>query len=396
MKRKHNMTTVRRPMMLNRIKRTNTWVTIKLVILIAAVAAGVLAIIFFGFPLIEDLVKGVDPSLRYQPKGEADFETEAAPRQEQIDSKEIYTEKEYRLKNEPYIDGDNIIFTTQKQRNTLDAMDGVVIFNTVTGETRLLANVEKKYDELVDPVLSGNFAVYIDSIKNGGGRILGYDLEKDEQFVIKEFAYAQPRLSISGDRLAFMQWAGETTQRIYVYDVKTREAATVKLYEKEDVRCSDVDISDRDMVWAERDDKGNSVLKRLVFLEDGTSKYENYNFGNAVYAPKTNGSSIVFRTENYGTETSLMMSTEGAPPAKLADGAFDYGIGNNFVAYTKNEQVYVAYTHSPDTDQVTNEVTKNMLASVNGNGLCYYDRTDKAGKDAVVDDVVKYAYVPAS
>ncbi len=341
----------------------------------------------------------MDPSLRYQPKIEAKFEEEEAIKPAAIESQEIYTDKEYRLKNEPYIDGDNIIFTTQEQRNSLGAMDGVAIFNTKTGETRLLEHVEKKYDQLVTPVLSGSIAVYIDSLKGGGGRILGYDLEKDEQFLIKEFAYAQPQLALSGDRLAFMQWAGETTQRIYVYDVKTREAATVRLYEDESVRCSDVDISDNDLVWAEKDAKGNSVLKRVIFLEDGTSKYESYDLGNAVYRPKTNGKSIVFSTEEYSKAAPLMISTGGAAPTKLADGVFDYGIGDHFAAYTKNEQVYVAYTNSPETEQVTNEVTKNLLASVNQNGVCYYDTTDKEVKKekiSIVDDVVKYAYVPGA
>lgn len=401
MRRRRGMTTVRQPMMLGRIRRTNMWVTIRIVILIAAVAAGVLAIIFFGFPLIEDLVKGVDPSLRYQPKLEANFEEEEAPSKEQIDSKEVYTEKEYRLKNEPYIDGYNIIFTTQKQRNALDVFDSVAIYDTQSGETKLLEHVEKKYDKLVSPVLSGNIAVYIDSNDSGGGRILGYDLEKNEQFVIKEFAYAQPQLAISGERLAFMQWAGETTQRIYVYNVKTREAATVKLYEKGDVTCGDVDISDKDMVWAEKDKKGNSVLKRIVFNEDGTSQYENYNFGNAVYNPKTNGTNIVFKTERYSIASALMSSTQGAEPAKLADSVFDYGIGNDFVAYSKNGQIYVAHTNSQATDQVSSDITLNLLASVNGNALCYYDLTDKQVNTElsddemkyVVDDVVKYAYV---
>lgn len=403
MKRKRKMTTVRQPMMLGRIRRTNTWVAIKVLILIAAVSAGVLAIIFFGFPLIEDLLKGVDPSLRYQPKIEADFEEEKAPVKQKIESKEIYTEKSYRLKNEPYIDNNNIIFTTQAQSNSLGLMDSVAVFDAETGETRLLQNVEKKYDDLVDPVLSGNFAVYIDSIRGGGGRILGYDMETNTQFLIKEFAYAQPQLALSGTRLAFMQWAGDTTQRIYVYDLKTREAATVRLYDQENVRCGDVDISDTDMVWAEQDGKGNSVLKRIVFLEDGTSKYSSYNLGNAVYRPKTNGKNVVFSTEEYGIAAPLMMSTGGAPPTKIADGVFDYGIGDNFVTYAKNGQIYAAYTNSQETDQVTSDITQNLLASANGNGICYYDLTDKQGSTAisdgelkyVADDVVKYAYVSA-
>ncbi|MEG2202018.1 MAG: hypothetical protein RRY10_00090 [Christensenellaceae bacterium] len=73
--RKHKgRTTIRRPMGVRRVKFSNAVPAIKFIVLIAGVAIGVLAMIFFGFPLIEDLVKGVDPSLRYQPKIEANFE----------------------------------------------------------------------------------------------------------------------------------------------------------------------------------------------------------------------------------------------------------------------------------------------------------------------------------
>ena len=67
------MTTVRQPMMLSRIKRSNFWARFRIILLVAGIAAGILAVIFFGFPLVEDLIKGVDPSLRYQPKVEASF-----------------------------------------------------------------------------------------------------------------------------------------------------------------------------------------------------------------------------------------------------------------------------------------------------------------------------------
>ncbi len=387
------MTTVRQPMMLSRIKRSNFWARFRIILLVAGIAAGILAVIFFGFPLVEDLIKGVDPSLRYQPKVEASFTHEEESVPQSIESAELYFDKKYQLKNEPYIDGDQIIFTTQAQKGVSQNLDGVVVYNTQTGEERLLENTEKKYDNFICPVLSGNIAVFLDSMEAGGGRILGYDLETGEQFLIKEYAYAPPHLSMSGDLLAFMQWAGEETQRLYVYNVQTREPATVKLYEAA-AGNSDVDISDSDMVWAEKDGKGNSVLKRVVFRSDGTSEFENYNFGNAVYGPKTNGRQIVYKTEENSISGTLMISTEGGEPTKLAEGVFDYEIGDNFVAYSKDGQIYVAYTNAADTVQLTNEITRNLLASANGNGVCYYDITDKSTENAVLDEVVQYAYVP--
>ncbi len=47
--RHRSITAVRQPMMLSRIKRSNFWIRFRIILLIAGIAAGVLAIIFSGF-----------------------------------------------------------------------------------------------------------------------------------------------------------------------------------------------------------------------------------------------------------------------------------------------------------------------------------------------------------
>ncbi|MEG0834008.1 MAG: hypothetical protein RSD64_02095 [Christensenellaceae bacterium] len=390
--RKHKgRTTIRRPMGVRRVKFSNAVPAIKFIILIAGVAIGVLAMIFFGFPLIEDLVKGVDPSLRYQPKIEANFElNENFVVEKNSEASEIFIEDmdfKVNVKNEPYIDGQNIIFTTRKERKNSFQLDAVVLYHTADKTARVLPNVEKKYDNLLSPVLSGNLAVWIDSMTNGGGRIVGYDIEKEEQFVIKEYAYAMPALSISGNYLAFMQWAGDTTQRLYVYDVAKREATTVKLYETT-VGNSAVDISPYDMVWAEYNKDGEGVLKRVAFGEE-ESKYDNYDFGKQVYEPKTNGKDIVFATSKDVISGNLMLSTDGGPPVLIAENVVNYNIGDGFVAYTKDNRIHIAYAKANKQVMLTSDITKNLLASVVGNGVCYYDVTDAS----VADEIVMYTTI---
>lgn len=395
------MSTIRRPMGVDRVRRSNVWSMWRYIILIAAAAAGVLLMIFFGFPLIEDLIKGVDPSLRYQPKVEADFKLEentlqtgnAMPDELFIND---FTDSDgqvykVRIKNEPFIDGDNIIFTTQfSQQGTL-ALDTVMIYNTQTHELKKLPNVEKKYDRLLSPMLSGDYAVWVDCYNNGGGRIVGYDLKAEQQFLIKEFVYAQPQISIAGNVIAFMQWAGETTQRLYVYDLATREAATVKLYEDTAQGNSAASISENDLVWAEYGADGKGTLKRIDF-SGGAAKFDSYNFGDAVYEPKTNGRDIVFATEKDIISGSLMLSTNGSAPVKIAENVVNYALGDNFVAYTKDMKVTVCYTDAQMTQTMTGDTTKNLLASANKNGICYYDTTDTK----IADEAVIYAYMKSA
>ncbi|MDY3005231.1 MAG: hypothetical protein SOR92_12260, partial [Christensenella hongkongensis] len=155
MNKHKGMTTVRRPMRLSQVKKNERLRKVRIALLIAAVAAGVLAIILFVFPLIEDLARGVDPTLRYQPKVEANFtQPDAEPTKEELKINEIYLSdrsengQNIMMKNEPYIDGNRIIFTTQIATGAARSLDGVVIYDTQTEEATILPNVQKAFDDL--------------------------------------------------------------------------------------------------------------------------------------------------------------------------------------------------------------------------------------------------------
>lgn len=359
---------------------------IKFILVIALAGVGVVLMILFGFPLIEDLVNGVDPSLRYKKQVEADFvEAPEDVGEVLLAPQEVFL-SEYKIKNEPYIDGEKMVFTTQHERSGSFQLDAVVLYDLVTGEDEVL-DIEKKYTSLMNPVMSGGTIILVDSNVLGGGRIIGYDTYTGEQFLVKEYAYAIPRLSLEGDYLVFMQWAGESTQRLYMYNIRTHEPVTIKLFETE-IGNSSADVSEDDIVWAEYDENGNGVLKRLSLSEEGASKYENYDFGNKVFEPRTNGKDIIFATEKDIISGSLMLSTNGGQPVKIADNVINYELGDGFFAYTKDNKVHVQYTNAQDSITLTSDIANNVLASVNGNALCYYDITDIE----LLDEVVLYAF----
>ena len=64
--------------------------------------------------------------------------------------------------------------------------------------------------------------------------------------------------------------------------------------------------------------------------------------------------------------------------------------GDNFVVYTKADGIYITYTDMQGTEQITSDISRNLLASANGTGICFYDTTDNAD---VLDEVVKYTYI---
>jgi hypothetical protein len=374
--------TVRQPVMAADPRRS----VVKFIVMLALVGAGVVAMIFFGFPLIEDLVRGVDPSLRYQPQVEAEYvEDEVEEADATLVPTEVYL-SDFKIKNEPYIYDNKMVFTSQRDRTGAFQLDTAVLYDMETETSEVLEGIEKKYDNLLSPVMSDNIIILLDSRAAGGGRIIGYDLDTDEQFLVKEYAYAMPKLSVAGDLLCFMQWAGDAAQRLYLYDITTREEATIKLFETE-IGNSAADISMDDMVWSEYGSDGSGTFKRIVF-EGDTSRYENYEFGNKVFEPKTNGKDVIFATERDIVSGSLMLSTNGGSPVKIAENVINYDLGNGYIAYTKEDKVYVHYTNAQDAIVMTSDIAQNILASVSGNVFCYYDITDID----LLDEVVLYAY----
>lgn len=357
---------------------------LKWILIIAGISAGVLAVIIFGFPFIEDLIKGNDPAERYKPHVEKEFALQTGKtKKDEYQINEMYLTG-LKTKNQPYIQDNRIIFTTHDGGTGFD-LNAVALYNTETEEVEILENTEKKYDNLLSPLLSGNMAVWIDSLTDGGGRIVGYDLNTKKQFLIKEYAYGMPVLSVSGDNLAFMQWAGDSLQRLYLYNLKTREAVTVKLYESTEGN-SPADVSQNDLVWSEykREQNGRlgSTLKRIVF-DNGIYRYDDLNFHMNAYLPKTNGKDIAFSTSiNPGGD--LMLSVGGNPPTKIADDVLNYDLGDNFLVYTKDEKIHICFTDQQRNMVLTSEISKNLLSNASGNQIVFYDVTDGVSSDEVV------------
>ena len=132
----------------------------------------------------------------------------------------------------------------------------------------------------------------------------------------------------------------------------------------------------------------SGIFKRIV-LDNGSSRYEHYDFGNNVFEPKTNGRDIVFATEKRISSGDLMLSAGGGTPVKIAENVLNYDLGDTFVAYTKDEKIYICFTNQQKTLILTSEISKNLLVSANGGGITFYDITD----GVLADEVVMYAVI---
>ena len=358
---------------------------LKLVAIIAVIAFGVFAFFKFGAPLIDDLVMGRNPLDRYAPKAETEFDLSAGESTQQTNvvaetAQEIVCD--YNIKSDPYMQDGKIVFTTDTDKSNGLFLNTMVLFDTATGESEEL-NIQKKYDNLLSPKITGHYIVFIDSMVDGGGRICGYDMDANEMFVIKEYGYAMPTLSVSGNYLAFSQQTGDGNQRLYLYNIETRQNVTLRLYDSSTV-CGNVDVSDTDIVWAEYTTEGRGVLKRMDF-SSGTAKVANSDFGQKVFEPKTNGSDILFCTSNGVQRGDLMLSVNGGEPFKIAENVLEYDIGKKHIVYSKDDAVYaLSLDNLLEPEQITTDSMRGFFASQNDDEVCFYDTTDGTGLIEIV------------
>ena len=82
------------------------------------------------------------------------------------------------------------------------------------------------------------------------------------------------------------------------------------------------------------------------------------------------------------------LSENGEAPLLIAEEVVNYRMGDGYLCYTKDGNIYLYDFETGKTAQLNTSISRGMLASASGGEVCWYDVT--SAKDV---DVVKYAKV---
>ena len=361
---------------------------IKLSALVAGVAAVVCLAVFVVVPAIQG--KNQEPEGAVPQEFEVPSYDADAKKIEGSDFSELQRSTAITSKtiNDPFLYGDELIYSAATAEDGVSKWDKLYIYNIQTEESQKVEGITMKFDNILSPMLSEDYLVWIDSNEDGGGRICGYDRQKNEQFLVKEYAFAVPEINIYDNLIIFMQQAGDDLDRLYLYDLNTRESVTKDTFSGRPAVISAADISGNDLVYAVPYTSDGQVLSRIVRYNFETQEEEKLEFDTYVYKPKTDGNSIVFSTNN-GAKGPLYLIRKDAEPVMIEEDVLNYDIGEGFVAFTKDDAVYIYIIENGRKARLSSDKTRGLLASVNKNEVCWYDVT--GGYDEI--DVVKYAKV---
>ena len=247
-----------------------------------------------------------------------------------------------------------------------------------TSETQSSTEIPVKclYNNINNIVMNDRYIAFTDSSTLGGGRICAIDRSTGDQIIIKDYAYAMPKLKLIGNVLAFMQQAGSETDRLYLVDLTTGEAIANKVFEGSAMVGGGVFAFDEGIIYSVLYNEGETFSSRVVVLNviDGTETV--YEFDRYVYEPMICGNYIVFLSSASGVADDIFLSEAGGAPKLLVSDVTNMIAGDGFIAYTKDGGIHAYVLSSGKFYRLNTPVSSGLLSSVNGREVCWYDVTD--------------------
>ena len=359
---------------------------------LAAVAALALLIAFVGVPVVKNWIDPPkEPNLRANPfKDSADTEVLEETGDEDLSELQHEAKIQFSTVNDPYIFGGEIAYSTSSYANGTIVYDKLYLHDTETGEDTLVPGISMKYDNILDICMNESYIVFLDAHANGGGRVCGYDRQAQKMFAIKEYVYAAPKLSLSGNMLAFMQQAGTNLDRLYFYNLQTGEGIAYRVFSGLPAEPTAVDIEGDSVVYAIpfTTDDGN-VRSRVYRLSLSTGEEVANEPGKHISYIKTNGEQTAFLSSASGAPTDLYLF-DGMLPTLLASEVVNFEVEETHIVYTQNDVVMVYSFETKRHYKLNSNTSRGLLADAHGSEICWYDITGGYG-DSV--NVVRYAKV---
>ncbi len=304
--------------------------------------------------------------------------------------------------NDPYIYGQEAVFSTGQTGEATPDINKIAIYNLDTQETAEVAGITKKYATLFEPKMNDKYIVYLDCKDEYGGAVCGFDRATGESFVMREYAYGKPKVSVSGEYALWLQQTSKGTDRLILYHLPTRETEEIEIFVNTPFALSSPYMSDSAIVYAQPKQESSLLVGSsntteaeicvIPLVQGGDQQRTLFLPGVSVLDPKISGDNIVF-VDTYADANKLYLCTKQgdtySAPVVLAENVVNYDVGDGYVVYTKDEAVFIYYFADQSSGRLTAESKRVLLSSACGKNVAWYDITDLTGAN-----IVFYAQVP--
>lgn len=313
---------------------------------------------------------------------------------------------DYKSINDPYIFGDEVVFSTgaplQSQPKIINT---IAVYDMTTQTTTKMPGIELSNASLFEPKINENYIVYLDCKSEYGGHVYGYDRATGQMFVMREYWFGKPKVTLIGDYALWMQQTGTATDKLYLYHLPTKESTVIEVFVNTPFSVSAPHMSKDAIIYVQPhgesqllDGSSASMDAEIVIMplrESGDKEAILFLPGTFVYDPMIVGEYIVYLDGSGDFDSQLMFCQKNGNtyslPTMITQGVLNYDVGDGYVVYTKDDAIYIYYFADGSTGRLSSSSTRGILSSANGKDVVWYDITD--GFDSGIN-VIQHITVP--
>ncbi len=242
------------------------------------------------------------------------------------------------------------------------------------------------------PKFNSKWLVYLDAKIDEGGAIMAVDLTASplKAVKVKDIYSGQPEPFLSDNYVAFTDRTGTTKDKLFVYDLTTMESTVVAMFTNSVYGQSKPFIADSTLIWADSaTSSGSSDTSVLNYIYINSSTVKSVNTGTFVHDPECNRQYTAWLTEVHSRDTQLYgMNGFGGEPFLIDSGVVEFGLGSDFVAYSRDEGIYVYMFNGGSIYRLTQDYEQAMFLGVSDDHVMWMDVTSRER------DIVKFIEIP--
>lgn len=297
----------------------------------------------------------------------------------------------YKWFGDPYFYNNKMIFTAGRLKNNDAVMSDMYFYNPDTREAEYI-DISPENTHFMFPKFNDEWLVYFDANMNGGGKIMCVSLKEEtlSPKEIKQVFTGQTEVMLDGHYIAWTERTGTKMDKLFVCDLNTFETTVVAMFSNSVYGQSLPSLRNGVLAWADTDSSGGSDSKTSsiysIAIESSTVKV--YNPSTYVHDVESDVPYTAWLDAHHSQDADLYYSYNGSAPILIDEGVVEFGLGSHFIAYSKNESIWVYMFDSNKSYRVSPEHELSQFLGVSDDKVCWMDVTSRER------DIIEFARIP--
>lgn len=293
----------------------------------------------------------------------------------------------------PYCYGNKIICSAGKLVNGKSLMVSLLEYD-IASETVKKLDIESKNGQLLNPVFNDSWLIYLDgNTSNGGGDICVIDLKSGSMTptVIKTVYVCQPEFKLDGDYFTWLERTGTSKDKIFVCHIPSGETTVIRSFTQSGYGTSMPFIHNGKIIWADDDNiahEGGRISSALKYVNISDGEIVDLLPDAYIHDPECNSNYYAWLDSAHAENASLYVYNGYDAPVVIDTGVVEFGVSDDYIAYGKNDAVWVYLFSDGSIYRITPEREAAQFLGVSGGYIMWMDVTSRDR------DIIRYVALP--